>query len=67
MRVTGFTAEDLASFTLDGRGLMIHFSDYAVAPHAEGLFSVAIPWTELESALNPAGPVQWLRPRQPRP
>ena len=51
--IKGFTAEDLSSFNVDGRGLIIHFGDYTVGSHAEGLFSVLIPWSELELLLRP--------------
>ncbi len=54
--VTGFTADELASFNVDSAGLIIHFPDYAVGSHAEGLFSVLIPWPELRPLLDPAGP-----------
>jgi hypothetical protein len=60
MQVNGFTAADLASFNVDGRGLIIHFGDYTVAPHSDGLFSVLIPWQELAPLLKPGGPAALL-------
>jgi hypothetical protein len=57
MRVKDFRAADLASFNVDGRGLLMHFGPYAVAPYAEGMFEVFIPWAELKPFLNPKGPV----------
>jgi hypothetical protein len=57
-KVKGFSAADLASFNVDGSGLIIHFSDYAVAPHAEGLFDVLLPWPELKPLLAPDGPAR---------
>ena len=66
-QVKGFTADGLASFNVDSRGLIIHFSDYAVAPHAEGLFSVLIPWKELEPLLQAGSPAGlFLQQRPPR-
>jgi hypothetical protein len=55
-KVKSFTAADLASFNVDGVGVIIHFSDYAVAPHSDGLFDVLIAWTELKPLLAPDGP-----------
>ena len=66
-QVKGFTADDFASFNVDGSGLIIHFADYAVGPHAEGLFSVLIPWKELETILHPGSPAALLRRETPAP
>lgn len=51
LRVSGFTEADLASFNLEPGGLILHFSDYAVGSHAEGLYSVLIPWKDLEGVV----------------
>ena len=55
MRVNRFTAVDLASFNVDGAGLIIHFGEYAVGPYADGLFDVLIPWAELKPWLATTG------------
>lgn len=48
LRVMGFTEADLGSFNLEPGGLILHFSDYAVGSHAEGLYSVLLPWKDLD-------------------
>ena len=58
--VKKLAAAEMASFTFDRRGLVIHFQDYLVGPHSEGLFSVFLPWSQLRQLLDPAGPAQFL-------
>ena len=53
-------AGEMTAFTFDRFGVVIHFQDYAVASHAEGLFHVFLPWAELRPLLNPAGPARFL-------
>jgi hypothetical protein len=60
MQVRSFTAADLSSFNVEGRGLIVHFGDYAVAPHSDGLFNVHIGWDELRAWLRPESPVRGL-------
>lgn len=55
-----FKAADLAVFTYDERGLVIHFPPYQVASYAEGSFHVFVPWSELRPMLNPTGPAKFI-------
>lgn len=56
------TPENYAGWALTDEGLEITFAQYQVAPYAEGMPVVLIPWAELAHLLDPAGPVASLDP-----
>lgn len=56
------TPENYAGWALTEEGLEITFAQYQVAPYAEGMPVVLVPWAELAYLLDPAGPVASLDP-----
>ena len=54
------SAAEMAVFTLDRAGLVIHFETYKMGSHAEGTYRIHVPWTTLRPWLNPKGPTRWI-------
>lgn len=50
-------AENYRSWTLTGKGLVIRYAEYQIAPYAAGAPVVQVPYAELKDALRPGGPV----------
>lgn len=49
--------ENYTRWNITANGLLITFDEYQVAPHAAGPQQVLVPYVELESAIDPDGPL----------
>ncbi len=55
--ITRLNEDLLQHFTLSPKGLRLHFAPYEVGPYAGGPVEVTIPWKEVETIIDPDGPV----------
>lgn len=53
----GANAKNYQSWTIERRGLGIHFDSYQVGPYAAGPQYVLVPYSALKDLINPDGPV----------
>lgn len=51
------TAQNYRNWNITSDGLMITFDEYQVAPYAAGPQLVVVPYTELQTVINPEGPL----------
>lgn len=70
--VTKLKRGEMSAFTFNRSGLVIHFQDYQVGPHADGRFSIFVPWAEVRPWLDSTGPARYFpgaveSPPGPRP
>ena len=55
-------AENFRDWNITSSGLLFSFDPYVVASYAQGPQSVTIPYADLDSVLNPRGPLSPLLP-----
>lgn len=53
----GPTLENYRNWNITSNGLVITFAEYQVAPYAAGPQKVVVPYTELQTLINPQGPL----------
>ncbi len=56
------TSENYRNWNITRDGLMITFDEYQVAPYAAGPQTIVVPYSELQAATDPAGPLAGITP-----
>jgi hypothetical protein len=56
--ITSFNDNDLSTFSVSPQGVTIHFEPYAVGSHAEGSFTVTVPYKALKGVIAQDGPLK---------
>ncbi len=56
------TPENYGNWNITPDGLLITFDEYQVAAYAAGPQEVVVPYTELQSVIDPHGPLQGFLP-----
>ena len=56
---SGFSIEDLRSFTLSAEGIRFYFSPYHMGCYAEGLYSVHVPYSAMIDFVSDTSPLRY--------